>query len=375
MKPCVKFLIVSNVEHIYQDEKYWGYGPYIREMNLWENNIDKLIVVAPLKIGKAGAIDLAYSSANLDFRVVPAFNVKGIKNKILALINIPFIFWQVFKAMQSADHIHLRCPGNMGLIGSIVQILFPKKNKSAKYAGNWDPKMKKIRSYNWQRAILSNTFLTRNMKVLVYGEWPNQSRNIIPFFTASYKKYEIISTPPRELNGKIKCVYCGYLTNEKRPLQSIKVVEELYKMGIDIELTILGNGKEYRNLQTYIDNKGIGGFVHLLGNVEPGKVKSYMQESHFLTFYGHDSEGWPKVVAESMFWGCVPLVRSISCTRFMLGNGLRGTIVEDNIESMKSAILKYLSNIKLYQATAENAMSWSRTFTLEKFEQEIKSFL
>ena len=70
----------------------------------------------------------------------------------------------------------------MGLIGAIVNILFPNKQKTAKYAGNWDPKSKQPWSYRLQKWILSNTFLTKNMQVLVYGEWPNQTKNIKPFF-------------------------------------------------------------------------------------------------------------------------------------------------------------------------------------------------
>lgn len=371
----MKFLIITHVTHKLHEGKIFGYGPYIREMNIWGKYIDELIVLAPIKKETPNPIDLSYSSNNISFIEVPDFNLIGLKNKLLFLIKLPSILWAVCKAMKMADHIHLRCPGNMGLIGAFLQILFPSKKKTAKYAGNWDPAMRKTNTYNLQRYLLANTFLSKNMKVLVYGEWPNQTNNILPFFTASYKQQEILPTQIRLLNGKVKCLYCGYLLKEKRPLQSIKVVEELNKMGIDIELTLLGNGNEYDNLIKYISEKKLDGFIHLLGNVEPGKVKTYMQQSHFLTFYGHDSEGWPKVVAESMFWGCVPLVRSVSCTQFMLGNGERGTIVEDNVESMKNAIIKYLNNQDLYQKTATNAMNWSRQYTLEKFEQEIKNLI
>ena len=66
--------------------------------------------------------------------------------------------------------------------GGIGPFSMPKTPKSAKYAGNWDPKSKKPWSYQLQQWILSNTFLTKNMKVLVYGVWDGQSQNIYPFF-------------------------------------------------------------------------------------------------------------------------------------------------------------------------------------------------
>ena len=101
---------------------------------------------------------------------------------------MPFLCYTIFKAMKKADHIHLRCPGNMGLIGSLIQIFFPNTPKTAKYAGNWDPKSKQPLSYVIQKWLLSSTFLTRNIKVLVYGEWEHQSKNITSFFTASYRE-------------------------------------------------------------------------------------------------------------------------------------------------------------------------------------------
>ena len=46
--------------------------------------------------------------------------------------------------MQDADHIHLRCPGNIGLLGCFSSNFISKKIKTAKYAGNWDPKINNL---------------------------------------------------------------------------------------------------------------------------------------------------------------------------------------------------------------------------------------
>ena len=59
----------------------------------------------------------------------------------------------LYKSIKKSDVIHLRCPGNIGLLACFIQILFPKKNKTAKYAGNWDPKAKQPLSYKLQILI------------------------------------------------------------------------------------------------------------------------------------------------------------------------------------------------------------------------------
>ncbi len=81
--------------------------------------------------------------------------------------------------MHRANHLHIRCPGNIGLLTCVAQIFFPKKPKTVKYAGNWDPYAVQAFSYRLQKKILNSTFLSKNVKVLVYGKWTGMSKNLI----------------------------------------------------------------------------------------------------------------------------------------------------------------------------------------------------
>lgn len=184
----MKLAIITQVVHKRFQQQIWAYAPYVKEINLWNKHVDEVLLVAPCIESKSTAIDLAYSAPTIQLHKVPSFSLQGIAAICKAMLVLPFAIYQIQKAMRSADHIHLRCPGNMGLLGCVVQIFFPKKIKTAKYAGNWDPNAKQPWSYNLQRWILQNTFLTRNMTVLVYGEWPNMSHNCRSFFTASYRE-------------------------------------------------------------------------------------------------------------------------------------------------------------------------------------------
>ena len=174
----MKFAVITHVQHIKSHNDYYGYAPYIREMNIWLQYVDEVTVVAPLVEKELNPIHEKYRHSKITFNKVPEFNITSFSNIFITVFRLPMIFIAVYKAMSKADHIHLRCPGNMGLIGAFVQILFPKKPKTAKYAGNWDPNAKQPLTYKLQRWILSNAFLTKNMKVLVYGNWNNQSKNI-----------------------------------------------------------------------------------------------------------------------------------------------------------------------------------------------------
>ena len=188
----MKFAIITYILHKEHNKAYYSYEPYIREMNIWLNSPEEIIVVAPKISAPPISIETAYLHSNISFRKIPSISFLNFSEVLRSLIMLPGICFKILSVMKEADHIHLRCPGNIGLIGCFVQILFPKKPKTVKYAGNWDPNSKQPWSYRLQKWILSNTFLSRKIKVLVYGEWPNQSKNILPFFTASFSETEKI---------------------------------------------------------------------------------------------------------------------------------------------------------------------------------------
>ncbi len=373
----MKFLIITHVEHIFDQNKYWAYAPYVREMNIWLKHPNQVTVIAPLVKKPLEAIHENYQKEFLELVEVPAFNLKNFKNIIKTLGVLPKICFTMFKAMQAADHIHLRCPGNMGLIGCLVQIMFPNKPKTAKYAGNWDPNSKQPLSYRIQKWILSQTFLTKNIQVLVYGAWPRQSKNILPFFTASYSDEEILENfKPKTLdkNKTIHFLFVGSLTAGKQPLIAIKLIEQLIAKGLDVSLKIIGDGPLKNELQHYIIKNKLTNHIYIMGYFNKLQTKAAYQNSHFLVL-ASKSEGWPKAVAEAMFWGCVPIASPVSCVPTMLNNGQRGLLLKNNLEEAISMILELINQTNQYDDMSHDAKQWSQQFTLNKFEIAIKKLI
>jgi len=370
----MKFAIITHVQHIKNDNQYFGYAPYIREMNIWLQYVDEVIVVAPLVDKELNPIHEKYNHLGVSFHQVKEFDITSIANIFKTITRLPKIITQVYKAMSQADHIHLRCPGNMGLIGAMVQILFPKKPKTAKYAGNWDPKAKQPFTYKLQRWILSNTFLTKNMQVLVYGDWENQTKNIKPFFTATYSESDKKAIQTKTLEEYIDFLFVGTLSKGKQPLFAIQLVEKLHQQGKKVRLNLYGDGILRPTLETYIKETNLQDIVFLNGNQSKETVLISYQTSHFLILPSK-SEGWPKVVAEAMFWACVPIVSKVSCVPYMLNHGERGIQLEDQLETDVSQVMCLLNDQLLYQKMALEGQNWSRQFTTDKFEEEIKKLL
>jgi glycosyltransferase involved in cell wall biosynthesis len=331
-------------------------------------------VVAPIVNLAPDAIDLPYLSKKLDFIEVPQFNFIGVRNIILSITIIPGILVKIFNAIRHADHIHLRCPGNMGLLGALIQIFFPLKTKTAKYAGNWDWNCKQPWTYRLQQWILRNTFLTRKMQVLVYGSWPDINRNIKPFFTASYSDKDKLAFNKSSVNYGIELLFVGSLTSNKRPFIALEVLHSLLNAGLKVNLKYCGDGPEITRIQNYIEDNHLHDFVTMTGNVSREVVIKAYQKAHFLIFPSV-SEGWPKVVAEAMWWGCIPITTSVSCVPQMIGNGLRGVICEPDSKVIITIILNLINHKERLVEMSNLAKEWSRNYTLERFESDIAKLL
>lgn len=370
----MKFALISHVSHILKQNLFFGYAPYVLEMNIWLKNVDEVIIVAPLKSTGPTAIDISYKHNNINFRKVPHFSFTSFFNALASIFKLPIIFSTVFLSMKNADHIHLRCPGNMGLVGCFVQILFPKKTKTAKYAGNWDPKSKQPYTYKIQKWILSNAFLTKNMTVLVYGDWSNQSKNIKPFFTATYSESEKESIQKTGFDSIIEFIFVGSLVSGKNPLYAIKIIQNLIEKGYNVALNLYGEGLERRTLENYIQKNNLESSIVLHGNQNKEIVKKAYQRSHFVVLPSK-SEGWPKAIAEGMFWGCVPVASKVSCVFSMLDYGTRGILLEMHLENDVNQIDEILKDETAFFTKSQLAIDWSQSYTTDVFEAEIKKLL
>ena len=370
----MKLLVISSAPFIEKKEGIYAYSPYVNELEIWSNHVDEITFACPFWKTENDLLVTKIPFEIDGFYPLKEFNFKTISNTFNAIPNIIINCYRLYKSIKKSDAIHLRCPGNIAFLACFVQILFPSKVKSAKYAGNWDPNSKQPISYLIQKWILNNTFLTRNIKVLVYGKWKSSSKNVVPFFTATYYESEISEVVPSKLEGQIKMVYVGMLTKGKQPIYAIKIAEKLKKNNIDVQLTLYGNGIERSDLQEYIDSNNLNSFIFLEGNKNRDFIKEVYKNSHFLIL-SSKSEGWPKVVAEAMFWGCLPIASSVSCVPEIINNEERGMILTQNLDKDSDAIIALIRNPIAYENKIYAGLNWSRNYTIDTFEQEIKKVL
>ncbi|WP_282017786.1 glycosyltransferase family 4 protein [Salegentibacter mishustinae] len=380
----MKLLVISSAPVLITKGFKTAYAPYVREMDIWFDQVESVQMAAP-NAYPFSLKTIAFKRQDFFFKRLPFMTFRSLSDATLSLLKIPQIFIKLLIEIGKSDHIHFRCPGNISLLGSMAQVFFPNKPKSVKYAGNWDPEAKQPWSYRFQKWILSNSFLSKNIKVLVYGNWPNQSDNIVPFFTASFSEKERESIQ-KDFDQPYKFIFTGNLVEGKGIFEAIELIESLKNRGVILELDIYGDGILEDSLRLYIQKKELQNFVKLKGRKSLEELKQAYKKAHFVVLLSN-SEGWPKALAEGMWYGCIPVATPVSCVPWMVNYGERGILIPNTekgnrrkgkkaiAEKKVSRITGLLENPEKLKPMSIAAQEWSQQYTLEKFEKAIQEIL
>src|SRR5580704_15102077 len=122
-----KLLVVSHVPHYESEGRLYAYGPYARELEVWADIFEQILIAAPFYKKEPPSDCACFEHRNL--RVIPQREMGGetVAAKVKLALATPILAWELSMAMRQADAIHVRCPGNLALLGTILAPIFSKK--------------------------------------------------------------------------------------------------------------------------------------------------------------------------------------------------------------------------------------------------------
>ena len=209
----MRLLITSHVIHYSHGGRLYAYGPYAREIDQWADLFTEIEIASPCRQQAPPGDCLAFERSNIAMAPLKEAGGETLGAKLRLIVSIPSMAWGMARAMRSADAIHVRCPGNLGLIGAILAPLFSRRI-IAKYAAQWNGGDGEPLSARLQRAILRSNWWKG--PVTVYGAWPGSPRHVIPFFTSLLTADQIErarESAGRERRGpELRVLYTGRLS-------------------------------------------------------------------------------------------------------------------------------------------------------------------
>jgi len=371
----LRLLVVSHVAHYRQGDRLFAYGPYAREIDIWADLFREVVIAAPLQRQEAPQDTISFARQNIS--VTPQLQTGGssVFLKAVQLVALPVHVWRLLRAMREADAIHVRCPGNLGLLGCLLAPLW-RRPRAAKYAGQWSNYQGEPLTCRWQKRLLRSRWW--GAPVLVYGKRPDQPSHIVPFFTSIMDEVQMDRARAAELRDwtkrPLEVLFVGRLSEAKNVDVIIRAIAQLRGEAEAVRLRVVGDGPMRGALEFLALSLKVAARVTFQGAVPQANVLDFYEQAHVLVL-ASQTEGWPKAIAEAMAFGLVCIGTNRGLVPQMLGEG-RGLLVEPcNTEALADALRSVLSGPDRAQQISERAAAWAQQFTLERFRDALRTEL
>ncbi|NNE16638.1 MAG: glycosyltransferase family 4 protein [Saprospiraceae bacterium] len=307
----MKLAIISHTEHYKTAQNIIvGWGPTITEINYLLETFDEIYHVAMLHEKQAPESALPYKSKRIKFIALPAVGGKRRVDKWQILIQSPKIIKTISKTLKQVDCYQFRAPTGIGTFVIPYLVLLNRKKGWFKYAGNWNQKNASW-SYAFQRWILKR----QGRPVTINGTWSEQPDHCLSFENPCLTLAEIDSAPEliknKNVESKIDVCFVGRLENAKGVHLIIKAMNSLNENEKSRIGTVhlVGDGEHVDAYKRMCEKSSVTFNFH--GFLSRDRVREIYIKSH-LFILPSESEGFPKVIAEALNYGCIPIVTDIS---------------------------------------------------------------
>ena len=370
-----RLVVVSHVVHYRRGERVFAYAAYAREIDVWAELFDEVLIAAPCQDESPPADCAPLLRPNIRIMPQPETGGDTIWLKLKQVALTPYLVYRLGRAMRGADAIHVRCPGNLGLLGALVAPL-AARCLVAKFAGSWAGYPEEPWSFRFQRWLLRSRWWRG--PVTVYGEWPDQPDHIIPFFTSVMTGDQVAharaASGRRAIASPLRVLFVGRLAPKKNVDVLISAVAQLRAKRVALECVIIGDGVDRASLERQACELGVGEAVLFTGGLPFDQVQLWYQRADVLVL-ASDAEGWPKAIAEAMAYGLVCIGSDRGFMVRMLGEG-RGVLVQPrDLGQLAEALTQICVAPEEFESMRARAAEWAQRYSLEGLRDALAALL
>jgi glycosyltransferase involved in cell wall biosynthesis len=370
-----RLLVVSHVVHFQHEGCLYAYGAYAREIDIWADIFPQVLIAAPCRNESPPGDAIPFTRTNIGICPQPERGGDTAIAKLKQIASLPLLLWNLGKVMRQVDAIHVRCPGNLGLLGTVMAPFFSRRIV-AKYAGQWNGYAGEPIANRLQRFILKTKWW--HGPVTVYGEWTGQRDHVIPFFTSMMTGEQVALATRKVENKKIhrplRILFSGRLVPVKRVSVLIDALYQLILEGTPVVATIVGDGPERPALEAQVHHLEISDHVHFVGAHAFNDSLPWYEWADCLVLPSKHSEGWPKVIAEAMCYGitCIAVDHG-QLVRMLTGRGV--LLKEGSAVEIAGAIREIIAYPETARELGRVAALWAERYSLDGLRQALRDLL
>jgi len=360
-------LIISDTRVQLLNGKFYGFNSVVKELEVFQSLFKRIIWIGYDYSNLPLDETLLEVNPNITVLLLPRSGGSSLSSKLYILLLIPRYLYTIIKQLKQADVVHSRGPSVPMLLALIISFFYKKPRWWFKYANNWSDTTPPIAWLVQKKLMLINT---RSIGT-INGKWPDTPDHIKAYenpcldYVPGLRKKKYI--PPFDL------LFVGRITNKKGINTAINAINKIPKSLVN-SLTIVGDGPDLKRLISLVDESKQLQNIIFTGNLSKDEVINRLRSSDFLLLPTLASEGFPKVVAEAFFAGCIPVVSDISSLDQYVKDEINGFVWKINgSESFSDTLLRALSKDEnTYTKILREGNRECSLFTYEYYYQRIK---
>lgn len=368
-----KLVVISHTEHQKDVEgNYVGWGPTVNEINYLSQFWEEIIHVACIEVDvQPRGSSIRYSSKKVTFVPIPTFGGKTILKKLDIVFKLPIILRNIRKAIKGASHVQLRLPMGIGIF--LLPYFYFRNTKNylfwIKYANNWESKNVPP-GYKFQRWLLKRNWL--KCRVTINGFWPNQEKHCIslenPCLNLMDNEIGFKAVSQKNYSEGMEVVFVGRLDEPK----GVDFILEFLASGnFNPKLFhIVGAGELKNDLERELVKRNVAHKFY--GTLKQTEIFKIFYVAHAIILPSR-SEGFPKVLAEAMNFGCIPITSNVGSICHYINHGETGIVMNELNRLGLGRAWKYFINLtereKRDMMLRGNTLA--KKFTFEEFSKRL----
>ena len=365
-------LIVSDTPMWQVDGKNLAFEPVVREIENFYPLFNKITWIG-FKHDNSQISDSAVSLKNASVKFVFLNNIggKGIIDKLKILWKVPAYFYRIYLHTKKHEVVHARGPSIPAFFTLIIANFLTKPVYWYKYAGNWDLENPPL-SYKLQK-----NYLKKSSKVTgtINGSWPGQQKHLISFENPCFTRQELQKARDiavsKSFSGDLDLLFVGRI-EERKGFDRLLEALAHFKKGDGIGTAyFVGGGvkKSYfeKQAEQTLDINHV-----FTGPLNRDSLNDIYGQTHVFCLPSL-SEGFPKVLAESAAYGCIPIVSDLSCIGQYILHGKNGILLTKiSPQEIREQLLWVLNHRDSLKAMSQCVNDITDKFTYEYYNKRIR---
>jgi glycosyltransferase involved in cell wall biosynthesis len=209
------------------------------------------------------------------------------------------------------------------------------------------------------------------------GAPSTRNPNVKWIFSTSLRRGQMNGAQPKQLpsNGSVRLVVACRQEEGKGTDVVIEAMPKILRAFPEAKLDVIGDGSLLPKLKQQAAELGVDESIDFHGKLEHSMVLSMFGSEHLMCYPTSASEGFPKVVLESLANGIPVITTKVSVLPQLIGMGCGVLIDSASSKDLATAVVSICSDRRQFFKMSEEALKVSKRYCIEDWREFIDKTL